>query len=213
MPNRILAVVIFLLLLLAIGYWFSSSFFLQFLELKGEWHYEIKAEGDVRNLTLMIPMVEIKNARATLNPNVSIVETEYGKMVRTRVSELDSKTLVYEISMHKVFDIFNATLNCERELISKSKEETCDNCNCYNWVYKIRCPIYADYDGDGSVRVELWIHSGQKFKPVFFTFTLPDGPFYKGKHYSGHRFVSFIVNSTGYAEVEGEDKTYACFVG
>lgn len=204
-------VIFFLLfLILFVGFIFSAMT-LAFVNLPSEHHYMfVYYEGDIpKNLTLIVPIpyIDGKPAIKTRFPsklNVTTTETPYGKMLKIESEEIDFSIGSF-ISSDKTIDIINANITLspvvEREPVSKTESD-----KGISEKYRIKVPVYAEFEGNSTILVRFEVRSGFKALPFFFIYTIPLEPRYGWKAYLGHKTIEFKISSKGWQIVEGSEE-------
>jgi len=202
---------IFLIVLFFVGFIFSSMT-LAFINLPAEYDYTIVYfEGDVpKNLTLIIPIPYINGkpvikVKSSPGVNVSVIETRYGEMLKVKAENADWVTVASFISNERTIDVVNSNITLlpilERKLVSKT-----ENDRGVSIVYKIKVPVYAEFEGNSTILVKFDVRSGYKALPFFFIYTIPWEPKYGWKAYAGHKIIEFKIRSKGWQIVEGEER-------
>jgi len=124
---------------------------------------------------------------------------------RLKLENADWITLSHFVNHAKTIDVMNANITLlpvlERKLASKT-----ENDGGISIVYRIKIPIYADFEGDSTMLVRFDVSSGFHALPFFFIYTIPWEPKHGWKAYNGHKTIEFIITSKGWQVVEGEER-------
>lgn len=213
MSKRIKIIFSFLFLVFFIGFLFSG-FTLAFVNLPAEYDYRIIYEidgGIPQNITLILPVPyfegEVARLRSPPGVNVSYVETEYGEMLKVTITvdnEVDRMHMLriaHFTSHEKTINVVkvNATLSPLLQKELQSRKETKDG---FSEAYRIKVPVYAEFDGNASIEVLYNVDSGFQTLPFFFL-PFPWEPKYGWKPYIGHKSLKFRITSKGWQVVEG----------
>lgn len=190
-----------------------SDMTLAFINLPSEYAYYVASYDRElpKNVTMIVPICYVNGEPAKIRyGNVTIVNTQYGKMIRVEAGEVDHITIAGFISSERTFDILNENITLspmlERELILKKGDE-----KELLMVYRIRIPVYADFEGNSTIYVRLDVGSGFKALPFFFTITIPWEPRYGWKSYVGSKIVEVKVTKKGWQLAEGEERIRLIF--
>ncbi|AKG90986.1 hypothetical protein GAH_01732 [Geoglobus ahangari] len=193
-----------------------SLFTLPFVNLPAEYDYRViyEIDGELpQNITLILPVPYFEGEVARLRPppgvNVSYVEAEYGEMLKVTItvsSEIDRMHMlrIAHFTSHEgTIDVVkvNATLSPLLQKELQSRKETKDG---FSEIYRIKVPVYAEFDGNASIEILYNVDSGFQALPFFFL-PLPWEPKYGWKPYIGHKSLKFRIISKGWQVVEGEE--------
>jgi hypothetical protein len=214
MRRKNVILVIFFLIFF-IGFEFSDMT-LAFINLPSGYTYYVTSFDKKlpKNVTLIIPTCSLNGDIAEIKPlregNISLVDTQYGKMIKIEAEEVDHITITSFISSEKTIDIINENITLspilERKLLSKTenKEEL-------SMVYRVKIPVYAEFEGDSTIYLRLDVESGFKALPFFYTFTIPWEPRYGWKPYAGHKYLEVKITKKGWQLAEGEERVRLIF--
>ncbi len=209
MSRRIKIILSIAFLIFFVG-WIFSAMVLSFVNTPSGHQYMFVYYGGERpkNLTLIVPIPYINGEPAIETEpsprlNVTIIETPYGKMLRIESEEIDF-SVGSSVSHDKTIDLINANVTLSpvlaRELISKTESD-----KGVSESYRIKIPVYAEFEGNSTVLVRFDVSSGFKALPFFFVYTIPWEPRYRWNAYTGHKIIEFKIESKGWQIVEGTE--------
>lgn len=208
--RRKVKIAFFLLFLIFFTGFIFSSMTLAFVNLPAEYWYEIISyeKEKPKNVTLILPIPYIDGkpvVEPSSNPNVTIIDTSYGKMLKIELEEADLFPVVTFVTSDRTIDIVNTNITLspmlEKEFISKTENE-----KELSEKYRIKIPVYTEFEGTGTMTVEFTIYSGFKALPSFFFIPIPWEPRYGWKPYAGHKIIEFRITSKGWQVVDGEER-------
>ncbi|WP_202319675.1 hypothetical protein [Archaeoglobus neptunius] len=184
----------------------------------------VESDSLVENVTLLFPIYTYANWSVEFSDcvgaecNISVVETEYGKMWKIWMSDVGwteeevkregvgeegagSATVFVQpyTSNQPPIDLFSINLNPT----TKYKEEVSESGRYYVRTANITIPVCVEYEGNlTEIKVKLVVQSGL----YGILGIIPWSPKHDGKVYSGMREDEFLLDFKGCRNVTGFSK-------
>ena len=217
---------IFALFFAAFSVLYILAFFNEFNNIPPHLMLEVESDSLIENVTLLFPIYTYMNQDIEFwdcsgaDCNISVVETEYGRMWKIWMSNVGwtrEEVEKEEVSKTKIgsggsvvltqpydpnqlsIDLFSIDLNPKLGY----SENVSENGRYYVRTANITVPVCVDYEGNlTEVRVKLIVQSG-----VYnIVGLIPWSPKHDGKVYAGWRVDEFTLDFKGCRNVTGTSK-------